>query len=164
MSWLFDIVRGQVVCETEAGIVSLYEALEANPDVDIVRVKNRFNPPLFNGYRDILMNVAVKVGSVSHLCELQIHLKAIKDSEPMHKSHLTYEFFRSFFWERGGGRGAPESCSWPYRSTRRTTWGSWWTACSGPTQTRIAFARLGSAIAHVDLGVCGRREGPRKPS
>ena len=97
VSWLFDIVRGQVVCESEAGIVSLYEALEANPDVNIVRVKNRFSPPLFNGYRDILMNVAVKVGSVSHLCELQIHLKAIKDSEPMHKSHLTYEFFRAFF-------------------------------------------------------------------
>ena len=97
VSWLFDVVRGSGVCESEAGIVSLYEALEANPDVDIVRVKNRFNPPLFNGYRDILMNVAVKVGSVSHLCELQIHLKAIKDSEPMHKSHLTYEFFaRSF--------------------------------------------------------------------
>ena len=97
VSWLFDVVRGSVLCETEADIVSLYEALESNPDVEIVRVKNRFSPPLFNGYRDILMNVAVKVGPVSHLCELQIHLKAIKDSEPMHKSHLTYEFFRSFF-------------------------------------------------------------------
>ena len=76
---------------------SLYEALEADPNIDIVRVKNRFDPPLFNGYRDILMNVAVKVENVSHLCELQVHLKAIKDSEPMHKSHLTYEFFRSYF-------------------------------------------------------------------
>ena len=97
VSWLFDVVRGSVLCETEADIVRLYEALEANPSVEVVRIKNRFNPPNFNGYRDVLMNVAVKVGSVSHLCELQIHLKAIKDSEPMHKSHLTYEFFRSYF-------------------------------------------------------------------
>ena len=97
VSWLFDVVRGSVLCETEDAIVHLFRAIEANPNIDIVRVKNRFNPPLFNGYRDILMNVAVKVKNVSHLCELQIHLKAIKDSEPMHKSHLTYEFFRSFF-------------------------------------------------------------------
>ena len=97
VSWLFDVVRGSVLCETEDAIVRLFRAIEANPNIEIVRVKNRFNPPLFNGYRDILMNVAVKVKNVSHLCELQIHLKAIKDSEPMHKSHLTYEFFRSFF-------------------------------------------------------------------
>jgi tetratricopeptide (TPR) repeat protein len=96
-SWLFDVVRGSVLCETEADIVSLYEALEANPDIEIARVKNRFDPPLFNGYRDILMNVAVKVKNVSHLCELQIHLKAIKDSEALHRSHTVYEFFRSFF-------------------------------------------------------------------
>jgi len=97
VSWLFDVVRGSVLCETEDAIVHLFRAIEADPNIEIIRVKNRFNPPLFNGYRDILMNVAVKVGSVSHLCELQIHLKAIKDSEPMHKSHLTYEFFRSYF-------------------------------------------------------------------
>ena len=97
VSWLFDVVRGSVLCETEDAIVHLFRGVEADRNIEIVRVKNRFNPPLFNGYRDILMNVAVKVGSVSHLCELQIHLKAIKDSEPMHKSHLTYEFFRAFF-------------------------------------------------------------------
>ena len=96
-AWLFDVVRGSVLCETEADIVSLYEALEANPDIEIVRIKNRFDPPLFNGYRDILMNVAVKIKNVSHLCELQIHLKAIKDSEALHRSHTVYEFFRSFF-------------------------------------------------------------------
>ncbi|KAH8062809.1 hypothetical protein JL720_13179 [Aureococcus anophagefferens] len=63
--------------------------------------RNRFNPPCFNGYRDILMNVAVRVegdaGEIVHLCELQIHHAPIKESEPMHKSHVTYEFFREFF-------------------------------------------------------------------
>ena len=100
-SWLFDVVRCQVVCQTEDDIVKLYKALEGDERVKIIRTKNRFNPPLFNGYRDIMMNVAVEVetptGTVSHLCELQIHLAAIKDSEPMHKSHVVYEFFRSFF-------------------------------------------------------------------
>ena len=67
VSWLFDVVRGSVLCETEADIVRLYEALRANPSVEVVRIKNRFNPPNFNGYRDVLMNVAVKGGSVSPL-------------------------------------------------------------------------------------------------
>ena len=43
------------------------------------------------------MNVAVKVENVSHLCELQIHLMPIKESEALHKSHTVYEYFRSFF-------------------------------------------------------------------
>ncbi|KAH8053488.1 hypothetical protein JL720_14697 [Aureococcus anophagefferens] len=89
------------MCATEDEIVGLYEALDKDPRVDIVRTKNRFNPPCFNGYRDILMNVAVRVqgeaGEIVHLCELQIHHAAIKESEPMHKSHVTYEFFREFF-------------------------------------------------------------------
>ncbi len=110
-SWLFDIVRGSVYCDHEDELVALWNKIEADPRIEIVRTKNRFHPPLFNGYRDIMMNVAVKVpikrgfvarmrGAkkyVSHLCELQIHLTAIKKSEPMHKSHAVYEFFRSFF-------------------------------------------------------------------
>ncbi|KAH8094059.1 hypothetical protein JL720_4048 [Aureococcus anophagefferens] len=101
-SWLFDVVRGSVMCATEDEIVRLYKALDEDPRVDIVRTKNRFNPPCFNGYRDILMNVAVRVEGaageeVLHLCELQIHHAAIKQSEPMHKSHVTYEFFREYF-------------------------------------------------------------------
>ena len=48
------------------------------------------------------MNVAVRVEGdtgeeVLHLCELQIHHAPIKESEPMHKSHVTYEFFREYF-------------------------------------------------------------------
>merc|ERR1719337_318877 len=96
-SWLFDITRGAALCQTEDALVSLYKALEADDRVDIVRTKNRFAPPLFNGYQDILMNVAVKVENVKHLCELQIHLMPIKESEALHQSHTVYEYFRSFF-------------------------------------------------------------------
>ncbi len=96
-SWLFDITRGAALCQTEDAIVQLYASLEADDRVDIVRTKNRFNPPLFNGYQDILMNVAVKVENVKHLCELQIHLMPIKESEALHQSHTVYEYFRSFF-------------------------------------------------------------------
>lgn len=101
-SWIFDVVRGSVLCETSDDIVRLYQALEADQRVDIVRTKNRFSPPLVNGYRDLLLNVAVRVATgdgteVSHICELQIHLRAIEDSQREHGNHLMYEYFRKFF-------------------------------------------------------------------
>ena len=40
-SWLFDVVRGSVMCGSEDDIVQLYAALDADPRIDIVRVKNR---------------------------------------------------------------------------------------------------------------------------
>ena len=49
-SWLFDVVRGSVMCATEDEIVGLYAALDKDPRVDVVRTKNRFNPPCFNGF------------------------------------------------------------------------------------------------------------------
>ena len=76
-SWLFDVVRGNVICDTEAELVGLIRALDADEGVKIVRLKNRFSPPEFNGYRDMLLNVAVRVAvddrEIWHLCELQVH-------------------------------------------------------------------------------------------
>ena len=40
-SWLFDVVRASVMCASEDDIVQLYAALDADPRIDIVRVKNR---------------------------------------------------------------------------------------------------------------------------
>ena len=44
-----------VYCDHEDALVSSVKALEADDRVEIVRTKNRFNPPLFNGYQDIMM-------------------------------------------------------------------------------------------------------------
>mmetsp|Transcript_26425 Transcript_26425/g.105754 ORF Transcript_26425/g.105754 Transcript_26425/m.105754 type:complete len:307 (-) Transcript_26425:170-1090(-) len=97
-SWLVDIVRGQVECGTEAQIVGLINALVADPDVEIVRLKNRFNPPEFNGYRDVLISIAVSIGQgITHICELQVHHTHIKHSDFMYKSHACYEYFRKYF-------------------------------------------------------------------
>ena len=101
-AWIFDVCRGSVICSTEQQLVSLYRALDADPDFTIVRTQNRFASPAFNGFRDLLLNVAVVVvapetgRSVSHICELQLHHAAIKLSDDILKSHTTYEYFRSF--------------------------------------------------------------------
>jgi len=48
-----------VICEDEDELVGLIDTLDANEGTKIVRLKNRFNPPQFNGYRDMLLNAAV---------------------------------------------------------------------------------------------------------
>ena len=68
---------------------------------------------MFNGYRDVLLNVAVRVeGDVSHLCELQIHHAPIKESEPMHKSHVARRrTIRRYISPRRAARNGIRHCS-----------------------------------------------------
>ena len=96
-SRLVDIVRGACIFETEDALVEFYQALNKNPEIEMLRVKNRFNPPNFNGYRDLLTNVSVCIDDAAFICELQIHLSQIKNADALYDSHLTYEYFREYF-------------------------------------------------------------------
>ena len=74
------------------------------PWIEIVRMKNRCAKPLFQGYRDFLLNLAFKLpGGSHHIAELQIHFRQIKLAGVAAKSHETYEYFRSFFVSIGEG-------------------------------------------------------------
>ena len=68
----------------------------APPPFAIVRLKNRYKEPLFNGYRDALYSVALAApdGGIV-VCEVQLHLGAILTHKKA--SHRFYEFFRSYF-------------------------------------------------------------------
>ena len=61
-AWLFDVVRGKAVCETGDEILAVWESIANDPNVEVVRVKNRCAAPKFNGYRDFLINLRVRVG------------------------------------------------------------------------------------------------------
>ncbi len=73
--------------------------LSSDPRYSLVRLKNRFKEPLFNGYRDALYSLAVCVEDVWHVCEVQLHLAAVifHNEADKHESHIYYEFFRSYF-------------------------------------------------------------------
>ena len=60
-SWLFDIVRGSVYCDHEDELVALWKKIEADPRIEIVRTKNRFNPPLFNAVSYTHLTLPTKV-------------------------------------------------------------------------------------------------------
>ena len=89
VSRVVDAVRCSIVADTEEQLVALAQAL--NDENIIVRFKNRFREPLWNGYRDGLYNVRVS----DHVCEVQLHLAALLRHKQ--ESHVYYEFFRSFF-------------------------------------------------------------------
>jgi tetratricopeptide (TPR) repeat protein len=100
-AWLFDIVRASVECETEAQIAAVVAQILASPNVEVIRLKNRFRNPTPAGFRDINMNIKVlmpEVGEgVYHICELQVHHADVKDFAKKNHSHSHYEYFRVYF-------------------------------------------------------------------
>ena len=86
---LVDIVRCSVVVETEEALDKVTGSLQEAGM--IVRLKNRFKKPLWNGYRDALFTVKI----FGFLCEVQLHLAFILKFKE--ESHVYYAFFRTFF-------------------------------------------------------------------
>ena len=110
--WLFDIVRGSLICESEEKIVSIgTDKIRCNINMDeqspdygsvmvVSRLKNRFESPTPSGFRDINANVRVCVDPrvpIYHTCELHIHCRPIKDLAYQLSSHSIYEFLRTYF-------------------------------------------------------------------
>ena len=96
-SRLVDVNRCSVVVDEEKHLVAVVQKLMEGRLCEVVRLKNRFAEPLFNGYRDALYSVRIKAthGDVSHVCELQLHLAAVIAHKE--KTHHYYEYFRSYF-------------------------------------------------------------------
>jgi len=112
-SLIVDAVRCSIVVTTEAELLNVAKALatwgqpvtllggdagaEATVgDFVLVRLKNRYKQPCFNGYQDALYSIKLCVGDgVWSVCEVQVHLAAVL----VHKevSHRYYEFMRTYF-------------------------------------------------------------------
>ena len=65
--------------------------------------KRRFAVPAFNGYRDLLVSVAVRVDeATTHVCEVQVHHGAFLAEAAERGSYAQYAYFRDFC--AGNGR------------------------------------------------------------
>ena len=107
-SRLLDVVRCSIVMYSEEQLCAVADTLvrraqplarlvhAAEGDYAIVRLKNRFRSPCFNGYQDALYSVALCVGGGQWVvCEVQLHHTALL----IHKetSHPLYECMRPLF-------------------------------------------------------------------
>ncbi len=105
-SRLVDVNRCSIVVDEEQQLVAVASKLMEGSLCEVVRLKNRFAEPLFNGYRDALYSVRVSSGDTSHVCELQLHLAAVIAHKE--KTHHYYEWRRraetkpSLRWRAGG--------------------------------------------------------------
>ena len=63
-------------------------------EFEVVRLKNRFAEPLFNGYRDALYSVRVRVahGRVARVRDAAAPAAVIAHAK---RTHVYYEYFRS---------------------------------------------------------------------
>ena len=95
-SWLYDIVRCSIVCKSYKQMSDVNKWLGKN--AYIVKSKNRFETPAFNGYRDLLYHISVAYkGDLAHICEIQVHHKDIKALDDLYGLPKHMEFFRSAF-------------------------------------------------------------------
>jgi len=103
-SFLVDLCRQSIYFARVADLASCLRAVAADPEVSLVRVKNRLDPRhdarLSGGFRNVSLNLRVdseasrEVGAETHVCEVQLVLTAmarIKNDE----GHRKYIAFRN---------------------------------------------------------------------
>jgi len=89
-----DVARSTIVVDTEEQLSGVFTYLLDK--CDVVRLKNRFARPSFNGYRDALFNLAVALPDrPPHIVEVQVHLSPILEKKA--EAHEYYAFFRRHF-------------------------------------------------------------------
>ena len=99
-AWIFDAVRATIVVRNLDQLRAVWHRLtEGERNAEVIRVKNRLKLPVFNGYRDYLVNVRVRMnkgGSEGawHTCELQVQLDPLVEAEAALDSLVAYEYFR----------------------------------------------------------------------
>jgi tetratricopeptide (TPR) repeat protein len=99
VGWVFDIVRGTLVCDSAKQIETVVKLLVTDKQVKVViKFKNRFKNPTPNGFCDMLLQIVFSDSSgINHVCEVQVHLRQIAEYAADHKSHESYDFFRVYF-------------------------------------------------------------------
>ena len=87
VSLLVDVCRQSIIFSEGRDLVSCLRAIADDPDVSIVRVKNRLDPGYnpAGGYRDVCLNLRIKteetteMGADLHVCEVQLILHAFAE-------------------------------------------------------------------------------------
>ena len=104
VSRICDIVRQCIAFDAVHDICRAIQAIDADPEIQVVRIKNRMSPVydarLSCGYRDVLLNVCIdspltrKLGLFKHVCELQLILKSFVHYKTI-EGHKRYVEFRN---------------------------------------------------------------------
>ena len=90
---VLDIVRGALIYDDMAGFIRGLQAINTDPSVEVLRVKNRFSHPTDGGWRDCMVNLRFVNDKDGVVCEVQlIHQKLMLARKGMagHNDYVTY--------------------------------------------------------------------------
>ena len=89
VSRLVDVCRQAIAFDGLGDLAACLQAIAADGDVELVRVKNRYDPDYdggqSGGYRDVCLNLrfrtaaAARLGVDAHVCEVQLMLRAVAE-------------------------------------------------------------------------------------
>lgn len=120
ISWVSDVVRCSVYCDTEDQAVDFLQSLQGVDGIQVIKIANRFKHPTPAGFRDINVKLRIEPAvaapalsgdfakAVVHICEVQIHLYELARFSKQKGSHRFYTFFRHYF--RGRWKEVSEQC------------------------------------------------------
>jgi hypothetical protein len=94
VSSLVDVCRQSIVFQTVENITVCLASIAEDPDVRVLRIKNRLDPGFdarrSAGYRDVAINIQIisaqtkALGIDSHVCELQLMLQSVAELKVSH--------------------------------------------------------------------------------
>ena len=89
-----DLVRGGIIDSTMEGLAKVAKHLLGSANVQICRVKDRFNEPSAAGWTDLMVNFYFNDDPNKHVCEVQlIHFKMLSQRTTQ-EGHNAYNIFR----------------------------------------------------------------------
>mmetsp|Transcript_47463 Transcript_47463/g.74169 ORF Transcript_47463/g.74169 Transcript_47463/m.74169 type:complete len:382 (+) Transcript_47463:1-1146(+) len=107
VSRLLDVCRQAIIFESMGDLVRCLQAIEVDPDIHIVRLKNRFDPRMdareTAGFRNICLNVqlsnfdTIRLGLTNHVMEVQLLLSEFAEIRGAagHQRYITYRDARA---------------------------------------------------------------------
>lgn len=98
IGWVYDIVRGSFICNRAGTIKSVIERIVKDERVNVVlKFKNKFKNRAASGFCYMLLQVVLSVDSLVHVCEIQVHLRAVAELNERTNTHDAYAYFRKFY-------------------------------------------------------------------
>ena len=75
-------------------LLAVLTALDESPEVEVLRVKDRFTNPTSGGWRDCMVNFRMVADPHNHVCELQLVHKQLMLVRQEMGGHHEYNVFR----------------------------------------------------------------------
>ena len=94
---VLDIVRCALLCRHKTNMAMAYNAVVNDPNVEVLRTKDRWTNPTKANWADFMINFRLKNDPNGHICEVQIIHEKMMMARAGLDAHETYAKLRAAF-------------------------------------------------------------------